>query len=238
MTIRILTLCLLAQSCLFVSVSPSGTNGGIEFQDGGSEDNVPYSGRRLNRYQELRTKLLEFRSDTDEEESSHNRDLRSLFPVGYSGCSCSDLAAIAAQVTLFEEEVRGIDELEKKLTLINAALKELSRWVDSGVKGPQGPEGPQGPPGVIGQQGDPGESGSDTTMPRQGIPGPPGPPGSPGVRGPQGIPGDCVKGAKGAEGKKGDSNVGPPGRRGTPGAPGVPGIPAPNIGILSKRDKS
>ncbi|XP_042890008.1 EMI domain-containing protein 1-like [Penaeus japonicus] len=149
--------------------------------------------------------------------------------AGYSGCSCSDLAAVAAQITIFETEIKEIGKLEDKLELTAAAIKQLAAWVDSGVKGPQGPGGTPGEPGVTGSPGDSGEAGEDTTVDRRGVPGPPGPPGPPGVSGVNGDRGDCTKGEKGHRGQKGDPGVGLKGPRGPPGPPGERGSPAPNL---------
>lgn len=153
---------------------------------------------------------------------------RSLYlgGLGYQGCSCTDLAALAAQIAVFEEEVKSVAVLENKLTLIVTAIKQLGAWVNAGVQGPRGPEGEAGTPGPVGETGDGGDPGPDTQHARTGVPGPPGHPGAPGVLGPKGERGDCTKGNKGARGRKGDPGVGPRGRRGSPGPPGEPGEPA------------
>ncbi|XP_064118155.1 scavenger receptor class A member 5-like [Macrobrachium nipponense] len=183
------------------------------------------------KFRDLKARLLnlnpEYISDIDD--AAHERHLRTLFPAGYSGCSCSDLAAIAAQITLFEDDVRGLDDLQNKVDLIATAVKQLGAWVNSGVKGPQGPQGLPGPQGVTGQQGDSGDAGPDTVMTREGIPGPQGPSGPSGPSGVKGERGDCIKGQKGTQGKKGEPGVGLPGMRGTPGPQGVPGKAAPNL---------
>ncbi|XP_037800713.1 EMI domain-containing protein 1-like isoform X1 [Penaeus monodon] len=187
----------------------------------------------MERWRELKARLLNLKpSDVEHDPSrdeEHDRHLRSLFPAGYSGCSCSDLAAIAAQITIFEGEIKEIGKLEDKLELTAAAIKQLAAWVDSGVKGPQGPAGSPGEPGVTGPSGDPGEAGADITVDRRGVPGPPGSPGPPGVAGVNGDRGDCTKGEKGQQGQKGDPGVGVRGPRGPPGPPGERGSPAPNF---------
>lgn len=187
----------------------------------------------MERWRELKARLLKLKpSDVDHDPSRDEEDdrhLRSLFPAGYSGCSCSDLAAIAAQINIFENEIKEIGKLEDKLELTAAAIKQLAAWVESGVKGPQGPAGTPGEPGVTGPPGDPGEAGADITVDRRGVPGPPGPPGPLGVAGVVGDRGDCNKGEKGQQGQKGDPGVGEKGPRGPPGPPGERGSPAPNL---------
>ncbi|XP_063852712.1 collagen alpha-2(VI) chain-like [Scylla paramamosain] len=158
--------------------------------------------------------------------------LDSFYPggAGYHGCSCADLAALAAQITVFEQEVKSVAVLEKKLELVVRAIKQLGAWVNVGVRGPRGPEGEAGTPGPAGPMGDTGDPGPDTEHNRTGVPGPPGHPGSPGPQGLKGPKGDCIKGAKGTQGKKGDPGVGPRGRRGSPGPPGDAGEPAKEFG--------
>ncbi|XP_071513709.1 uncharacterized protein [Panulirus ornatus] len=182
-------------------------------------------------WENLKDQLRSVEGRLEEEEgedtSSHTRRRRTLFPVGYKGCSCADLAALATQITIFEEEVKNIGELENRLSLVATSIKKLGAMVDSGVKGPQGPDGlpgPQGPPGPPGDTGDPG---SDTTLAQQGVPGPPGHPGPPGPHGPKGQKGDCIQGDKGSRGRKGEPGVGPRGKRGPQGPPGAQGEPAP-----------
>ncbi|KAK8379917.1 hypothetical protein O3P69_019736 [Scylla paramamosain] len=157
-------------------------------------------------------------------------DVEELGGAGYHGCSCADLAALAAQITVFEQEVKSVAVLEKKLELVVRAIKQLGAWVNVGVRGPRGPEGEAGTPGPAGPMGDTGDPGPDTEHNRTGVPGPPGHPGSPGPQGLKGPKGDCIKGAKGTQGKKGDPGVGPRGRRGSPGPPGDAGEPAKEFG--------
>ncbi|XP_068247610.1 uncharacterized protein [Palaemon carinicauda] len=188
--------------------------------------------KALEKVKDLKAKLLNLKPEYitgTEEETAHERHLRTLFPAGYTGCSCSDLAAIAAQITLFEDQVRGIDDLQSKVELIATAVKQLGAWVNSGVKGPQGPQGFPGSQGVTGPQGDAGDPGPDTVMTREGVRGPQGPSGPSGPTGVKGEKGDCIKGQKGTQGKKGEPGVGLPGNRGLPGPRGVPGRPAPNL---------
>ena len=51
---------------------------------------------------------------------------------GYHGCSCADLAALAAQISVFEQEVKSVAVLEKKLELVVRAIKQLGAWVNAG----------------------------------------------------------------------------------------------------------
>ncbi|XP_045613970.2 uncharacterized protein [Procambarus clarkii] len=193
----------------------------------------------FSRWKRLKDELLAFKGHHPEDDpSAHQRRKRTLFPAGYSGCSCSDLAALAAQIAIFEEDVKQVAEMENKLTLIATSIKQLGAWVDSGVKGPTGPEGPPGHPGLPGPPGETGDEGSSTSRSRQGVPGPPGYPGPPGPSGPKGATGDCIKGNKGTRGRKGDPGLEIPGRRGAPGPPGVRGDPAPNLATLSDEAKT
>ncbi|XP_053629402.1 collagen alpha-1(XVII) chain [Cherax quadricarinatus] len=210
-----------------------GGGGGGGGGEGGAEEVVEARKEGLvSRWKHLKHQLLGLKCSPEDDLNTLNRRTRSLFTVGYSGCSCADLAALAAQITIFEDDVKTIVEMENKLTLIATAIKQLGIWVDSGVRGPQGPDGPPGSPGPAGLPGEIGHKGSITSRTRQGVPGPPGHPGPPGPQGPIGETGDCIKGNKGTRGKKGEPGSQIPGHRGLPGPPGPRGDPAPDLNAV------
>ncbi|XP_066966021.1 collectin-12-like [Macrobrachium rosenbergii] len=236
MAARLWTLCWMVFSGILLVGSAKITSE-INALDVENLETLNETEKALEKFRDLKARLLNLKPEyiSDNEDTAHGRHLRTLFPAGYTGCSCSDLAAIAAQITLFEDEVKGLDDLQNKVDLIATAIKQLGAWVNSGVKGPQGPQGLPGPQGITGQQGDSGDSGPDTVMTREGIPGPQGPSGSSGPPGIKGEQGDCIKGQKGTQGKKGEPGVGMPGLRGTTGPQGVPGKAAPNLDFSSAK---
>ncbi|KAG7159982.1 collagen alpha-2(IX) chain-like [Homarus americanus] len=218
----------------FAHVTTPIVDGGVVGEEGGTDGEEEGGGEeRMARWRSLKEQLLSLKGDPDlEDDSPHTRHPRTLFSAGYTGCSCSDLAALAAQISLFEEEVKSIGEMENKLSIISTAIKQLGIWVDAGIRGPQGHEGIPGTQGPPGLPGDDGDEGPTTIRTRQGIPGPPGHPGPSGVRGPKGNTGDCIKGNKGTQGKRGNPGVGFQGLRGLPGPSGLVGNPAPDLKTL------
>ena len=47
-------------------------------------------------------------------------------------CTCSALSAIAGKITLFESDVSLIVDVEKKLALVSAAIKQLGMFIQGG----------------------------------------------------------------------------------------------------------
>ncbi|CAL4059238.1 unnamed protein product, partial [Meganyctiphanes norvegica] len=173
--------------------------------------------------------LMKGEDGENEEDDERTKRMAFIFPPGHSGCTCGDLQAISAQLSVWEQEVKKVQELDKRLSVVAQLIKQIGAAIDVGIPGILGPQGPPGNPGDIGPPGPPGAAGEEISVTRRGTQGPPGPIGPTGPAGSPGPRGDCVKGEKGTEGPKGLQGRSMKGEKGPQGPKGNKGLPV-NVG--------